>query len=105
MTTDTTFEEAKRCPRCTQPGEQINAHTEQRPRRGLATIYTIICRNERCNRFDRTWIIQVNADGTIPIRQKGAKEFPSAKRMVSMGSAYVDYLRGEMERGETKGIQ
>jgi|SRR3954469_2884264 hypothetical protein len=96
---DSTIEEARRCPECHEPGEiqQLLAG----PRRGKVHVY--ICRNERCKTANETWIVQVNADGSIPVRKKGPKEFPNSKRMVDMGSSYVDYLQSEMDKGETRG--
>lgn len=60
--TETTYEEAKRCPKCEQPGQEIGT----KPMRGGGHIKTIICHNSRCNWHDTTWIVQVNADGSIP---------------------------------------
>lgn len=61
---DTTYEEAKRCPKCEQPGEK----TKEEPARRVpgARLHTIYCRNPKCKWYDTPYIIQVNADGTIP---------------------------------------
>jgi hypothetical protein len=96
---DSTLELAKRCPDCKVPGDLQQVIPG--PRRSKVNVY--ICKNERCKTTNETWIVQINADGTIPERKKGPKEFPNSQRMNDMGKSYVDYLQGEVERGETRG--
>lgn len=73
-----TFEDAKRCPRCDNPGED----TRQMPGQDGSTVHIITCRNERCSWFDTNWMIQVKEDGTIPIRDSGgSKQFPAMPGM------------------------
>jgi len=73
--TDTTLEEARRCPRCNEPGEL----GEKRPvsvwgrdgRRIMgitpgAMLHLFYCRNKRCKWFNTPWEVQINPDGTIP---------------------------------------
>lgn len=105
---DSTLEEAKRCPRCKQAGDLQSTIRQPRPgghgwRREIVTVNVFVCKNERCRTFDETWIVQVNADGSIPERKKGPKEFPNSKRMNDMGKSYVDYLQSEVDSGEAKG--
>lgn len=103
MTTDTKYEEAKRCPKCGVPGNFTKSRRQTRPTRGWCTIEVYKCENDRCKSEYDTWIVQVNEDGSIPERQKGDKEFPDSPRMISMGQQYIDYLKAEEERGETRG--
>jgi hypothetical protein len=35
-----------------------------------------MCENKQCRWFGTTWIVQVDKDGSIPIREQGAKQFP-----------------------------
>lgn len=74
---DSTYEEAKRCPRCSQPGVDVSNRIGPRGVR----IHTIICKNQRCKWYDTNYIIQVNADGTIPDpileRPKSYPELPA----------------------------
>lgn len=102
---DTKFEQCKRCPKCQEPGELINKFRHERgwKRRGMSTMHTFICRNERCRWFNDTWVVQVNDDGTIPERPKGEKEFPAPDRMIRMGQQYKEFLEEEVKRGETLG--
>lgn len=60
---ETTFEEAKRCPRCEEPGRDTG-RTQRGPHG--STLRIIECVNPRCRWFNTTYIIQTNADGTIP---------------------------------------
>jgi hypothetical protein len=59
----TTFEEAKKCPRCATPGE--DRKTQSAAIRG-ATVHHIYCVNENCKWYNTPWLVQVNADGSIP---------------------------------------
>ena len=61
--TETTFEVAKRCPICTEPGRDTG-RTQRGPHG--STIRIIECANSRCRWFNTTYLIQTNADGTIP---------------------------------------
>lgn len=69
-----TLEEASRCPRCEQPGDNT---TEQKIDGGAkgSVIRTYFCRNERCRWHNTSWIVQVKSDGTVPMRGPGDKEF------------------------------
>lgn len=57
-----TFEEAKRCPRCQNPGQQTNSRRQP----DGSTLHTFTCRNSRCRWYDTTYVVQVNSDGTVP---------------------------------------
>lgn len=60
----TGFEEAKLCPKCGQPGED----RKQKASSSIvgATIHFIYCVTKLCSWYDTAWLVQVNADGTIP---------------------------------------
>lgn len=59
---DTTFDEARRCPRC----EELGNTESSRPGPQGSKINVIRCLNNRCRWYDTTYIVQVNADGSIP---------------------------------------
>jgi hypothetical protein len=62
----TTFEEASRCPQCKQPGKDektIKLPAGAKVPRGT-TVHQVRCTN--CN-FG-VWLVQVNADGSVPPR-------------------------------------
>jgi len=66
--TDTTLEEARRCPKCNEPGADAGAMAAPRGQdvtRG-ATLRKYTCMNNRCRWFEEIWVVQVNPDGTIP---------------------------------------
>lgn len=86
--TDSTLEDARRCPTCEQPGKLINrrpVRTEGIPRGTVAELNE--CRNDRCPDYlppqvvangDRMppsrnrWLVQVNPDGSVPPKGTGA---------------------------------
>lgn len=71
---DTTFEEARRCPKCAEPGSGVGSVAA--PNGGK--IHTFMCKNSRCRWCDTTYVVQVNADGSIPEPNiNRAKAFPA----------------------------
>jgi hypothetical protein len=65
----TTLEEAKKCARCSLPGEQVSespAPTSAGLRPGTLVIM-VYCRNEECRWYNTGWPIQVNPDGSVPV--------------------------------------
>jgi hypothetical protein len=66
--TETTYEEATRCPKCGNPGEvAIKAPAPRQARLPRGTqIHTVYCRRELCPWNNTCWMVQVNADGTVP---------------------------------------
>ncbi len=62
---------ASRCPICSEPGDWRN--TRGGPKGSSVRNY--FCVNARCRWFDTSWIVQVSADGTIPERKAGQKDF------------------------------
>jgi hypothetical protein len=78
-----TWEQASRCPGCGEQGSEILSS----PTRGGGQIKTLVCMNERCKYWEPAymvgqkgkgfrWIVQVDVDGTIPVRDaKGPKQF------------------------------
>lgn len=81
---DTTYEEAARCPKCEEPGQEVAAET--RTIRGGAQLRTIYCRNSRCAWCNTPWVVQVNPDGTVPPpttdRQKSFPKLPDRTEAV-----------------------
>lgn len=103
MTNDgTTFEEAKKCPKCGQPGEDMGSRKVQSPNSGkMVEIHSIYCRTQLCTWFDTMWIVQVNEDGTVPqaYSQLGRKQYP--KLSPEMESKVNDSIRAQLA-AETK---
>ncbi len=65
-----TWEEAIRCPKCDQPGNDTGSVSD-----GLGgRIHSIVCENQGCAWFDTNWAIQILSDGTIPIREHAERQ-------------------------------
>jgi hypothetical protein len=65
---ETTFEQAKRCPKCQTPGEDTKSYTPPKGS-GLAPgtkVHVIYCRQEGCVWKNTPWMVQVNSDGSVP---------------------------------------
>jgi hypothetical protein len=77
----TTFEEAKRCPKCGIPGEDVSQQkvTNRDLKMGTAVAHVIMCRNDACNWYNTSWIVQVNPDQTVPVmdHSRTEKQFPN----------------------------
>jgi hypothetical protein len=109
--TETTLEEARRCPKCEQPGD-LTVVTPAPARRGGrrtaiqpgTTFHHFTCRNKRCKWYDTVCrVVQVNPDGSIPPPlMKRAKEFPAIPdRTVEVNEALARQLA--METSDTGG--
>jgi hypothetical protein len=64
---ETSFEEARRCPKCKLPGEDRSTQ----PARGAGlqrgtTVHMVYCVNDRCTWYNTCWVVQVNPDGSVP---------------------------------------
>jgi hypothetical protein len=100
----TTLEEAKRCPKCEQPGE-ATGHVRPAPRKpGItrgAQLHQIMCRNSRCKWYNTAYYIQINPDGTIPEatldRDKQFKALPDDGGRTERALADLQH---RMEKGE-----
>lgn len=99
---DTTYEEAKRCPKCKEPGIDVGGNL--RGPHG-STMHTIQCRNVRCSWYNTNYTVQVNADGSIPEptldRPKSFPELP--KRSDEDISRMLDNMyNSTLKGGETR---
>ena len=74
----TTFEDAKRCPKCGQPGEDRKTHSVLNSRDQPVEVHMIYCVTTLCPWFETPWPVQVNTDGSIPepYSQIGDKKYP-----------------------------
>ena len=67
-----TFEEASRCPKCDNPGEQKEKRADR-----THDLYIFTCQNKVCLWYQTDWVVQRNSDGTIPEREVNRlKTFP-----------------------------
>lgn len=95
----TTFEEARRCPKCETPG------SEQSSRRGPygSKIHTIVCMNERCKWYNTTWVVQVHQDGTVQPPTKHDKSYPKVPDMTDRVNEQMQRLYEQsLNSGETR---
>lgn len=75
---DTTYEDAKRCPKCEEPGLKTGDKPAGRNARPGTSVHTFECRNARCKWFNEFWVVQVNPDGSVPPpNTHRAKSFPA----------------------------
>lgn len=72
MSQESIFEEAKRCPKCGKPGNDRTMYPAPKVRGAM--IHMIYCENKLCTWFDTCWMVQVNADGSIPPPQNHSRE-------------------------------
>ena len=94
---DTTFEEAKRCPDCKEPGLEIGVTSLSRNMevtRG-AVLHTFTCKNERCRGFELNWVVQTNPDGSIPQPDPHREKF-FPKIDPSLQDKYVEKLQRDL---------
>lgn len=63
------FEEARRCPRCDEPGEIITTRNVKDNEGKPCKVHTLRCQNNRCSWFETDWIVQQLEDGTVPLRE------------------------------------
>ena len=70
----TTFEEARKCPKCKVPMVEVG---KSRATNGNGTVHVLECQMTLCSWFQERKIVQVMDDGTVPVRDRGDKEFPA----------------------------
>lgn len=86
--TDSTLDEARRCPKCGQPG----AEDKRTPQRTGGVSITFGCRNNRCLWFGQPgWVVDVRPDGTLPDPNRfRSKQFPQMGDHTERMRAVVD---------------
>lgn len=79
--TETTLEEARRCPRCEQPGKLVRKEQARGATPGSEQhIYE--CDNSRCKWHKQVCrVVTVRADGSIPQAEQRNKNYPSVPDM------------------------
>lgn len=63
---ESTFEEAARCPKCHNPGEDRKTVPAPPTASKGAKLHYIYCVHELCPWYETMWVVQVNSDGSIP---------------------------------------
>jgi hypothetical protein len=102
---DTTYEDAKRCPKCNEPGLKTSEKSAGRNAAHGTRVHTFECRNNRCKWFNEFWVVQVNPDGTVPPpntnRQKSFPALPPrSDEDVERSNKLL--LQSTLDRAETR---
>ena len=99
----TTFEEAKLCPKCELPGDDVSSSAGKDSRGKPVVLHMIFCRNDTCKWYNTNWIVQVNSDGSIPqaYSQVGDKKYPklSQESVTRIEESIQRQLAAETEPG------
>src|SRR5688500_8316914 len=90
------MEEASRCPKCERPGKP--AGNKRMP--NGSKVFSFLCETELCRWYNTGWVVQVMADGSIPIRSAGQKDYPSRPYDERRAQAVIDQIQREAQRGE-----
>lgn len=96
MALDPTYDEAQKCPQCRTRGQKIVRNAAGGHTRPGTVVETWQCDNVTCEDElgTRRWIIQVNPDGSVPIRApKGPKQFELDKQALDWGKAQVEQTK------------
>lgn len=98
------LEEASACPICKQPGRVVISIRQRVPSGKMATIDTYNCDNERCRWYGTGWVVQLNDDGSIPVRNPnkrgGDREFEEMSPIFKQAADHdIEEMRYMMEHG------
>lgn len=105
------YEEARRCPRCGNPGEEGRVVPVQAPQvpRGTRVVY-LWCRTVLCPWYNSNWPVQVYPDGTVQEHDHtaDAKEYNPLvnfdSRAAALDAALAEQVQAEMRGdGEVRG--
>jgi len=95
----TTLEEASRCPKCGQAGNQ----TSTKPlTSGSGKLLMFKCENSRCRWFNTEWPVQVSANGTIPLTLQRPKQF---QPLIDDGGRTLANIERQLELETQKGSE
>jgi hypothetical protein len=93
-----TLEEAKRCPKCEQPGEE--GQLVSREANGSRNVQ-IWCRNKRCKWFNTAWTITIRSDGSVPDPQDHsgkAKQYVGFEEHDRMAKLVTEAIKADEAR-------
>lgn len=103
-----TYEEAKRCPKCDKPGEVTRDIPAGRGLPPGTRVHEITCRTPLCPWENTPWMVQVNADGSIPPPQdhsKTQKVYVGFEGHDELARKLVDNLQKQYDAEQHKGAE
>lgn len=84
---DSTFDAARRCPKC----EELGHLTESKSIARGNKLHTVICRNERCRWFNTAYVVETNEKGEVaPPRTRMNKTYPVIPDLTERVRAQLD---------------
>lgn len=92
------WEDARRCPRCQEPGKFI----ADRPLPSGGSSITLRCPNERCKWFDTDWAVQKRPDGSIPVADTSPLH---VRQLPDDGGRTEEILRRQLEAMKRGGAE
>jgi hypothetical protein len=96
--TDTTLNEAKRCPKCSEPGKSVDVKQDRKGK-----LYVFGCENSRCRWYQTTWTVEVRPDGSIPEPRQHVKQFHAIPDRTDQVRENIDKQIGaELKSGEVR---
>lgn len=97
------IEEASKCPKCCYTGEPGVPQASAKP--GV-TVITYTCKNTLCKWYETGWLVQRNADGSIPEPSdvaRGPKQFDRPDDlMVAQTMEQVEKFAGHFQQRSTE---
>jgi hypothetical protein len=95
--TETTYEEAKKCPKCGQPGDVRQVKPSRNNRGEEVEVHMVYCVTVLCTWHETAWVVQVNKDGSIPPAYQGLgqKQYPTISQ--ESASRIEDNIRRQLE--------
>lgn len=76
-------------------GEETAQRKGDRPG---SKLITLTCKNSRCKWFETTYLVGINADGTIPERRHEKEYHPLDSNSKLIGKRYLDMIEEEENR-------
>ncbi len=100
-TTNITIEQARKCPKCSVTGAVTLKETVTDNKGKPAKLETLKCENGPCVWFGSNWVVMIDSDGNVPVRDSGHEEktFPGldVEMTQAEANAYVDVITKDME--------
>jgi hypothetical protein len=98
------YEEARKCPKCEEPGEEGAVKPLDRRRGKLQQLW---CRNPQCKWYNTSYTVQIRPDGSVPDpdtrpRTEGKVIMPSDEDIQRIQSNAQATLDGSLRGGELK---